>query len=68
VRFDVYMEPVAWLHQCVEYDVSFHFHQTGYNFRRGGRVYHIPRKEQHTQAAKANVDYRAVRVSPTDNV
>ncbi len=45
------------MNQCVEYDVSFHFHQTGYNFRRGGRVYHIPRREQHVQAAKAGVDY-----------
>ncbi|MCD8078747.1 MAG: phage Gp37/Gp68 family protein [Lachnospiraceae bacterium] len=43
--------------QCVEYSVPFHFHQTGYNFRRGGRVYHIDRKDQHRQAEKAGVDY-----------
>ena len=45
------------MNQCLEYDVPFHFHQTGYNFRRNGRVYHIPRKDQHAQAAKAGVDY-----------
>ncbi len=45
------------LTQCVEYGVPFHFHQTGYNFRRSGRVYHIDRKDQHRQAEKAGVDY-----------
>ncbi len=43
--------------QCVKYDVGFHFHQTGANFRRGDRVYQIERKYQHEQAAKANIDY-----------
>ena len=43
--------------QCVEYDVPFSFHQTGYRFRKGGRLYRIPRKDQHIQAKKANLDY-----------
>ena len=44
--------------QCVKYDVPFFFHQTGANFRRGGRVYRIDRKDQQTQARKACIDYR----------
>jgi protein gp37 len=43
--------------QCVEYDVSFFFHQTGANFIRAGKQYHIERKDQHLQAAKAGIDY-----------
>ncbi len=43
--------------QCVEYEVAFHFHQTGYNFRRGDRIYHIDRKHQYEQAKRANIDY-----------
>ena len=44
--------------QCVEYGVDFHFHQTGANFRKGGRVYEIPREMQHTQARRAGLDTR----------
>ena len=51
----------AWIldtwKQCVEADVSFHFKQTGANFKRGNRVYHIARKDQMSQAAKAGIDY-----------
>lgn len=43
--------------QCVKYDVPFFFHQTGYLFRKQGKLYRIPRKDQHTQARKANLDY-----------
>ncbi len=43
--------------QCVEYEVPFHFHQTGYNFRRGKKIYHIDRNHQHEQAKRANIDY-----------
>lgn len=43
--------------QCVEYNVSFFFHQTGANFIRAGKQYHIERKDQHLQAAKAGIDY-----------
>lgn len=43
--------------QCVQYDVPFHFHQTGSLFKRGNRVYHIERKDQQMQAAKAGIDF-----------
>lgn len=43
--------------QCVRYNVSFHFKQTGANFRRGSRIYHIERKDQLLQAQKAGIDY-----------
>ncbi|MCD8151283.1 MAG: phage Gp37/Gp68 family protein [Clostridiales bacterium] len=46
--------------QCIEYNVAFHFHQTGYNFRRGKQIYHISRKDQHEQAAKAGIDFRPI--------
>lgn len=42
--------------QCAEYDVPFHFHQTGSLFRRGSRIYHIPRKDQVSQAEKSGLD------------
>ena len=43
--------------QCVKYDVPFFFHQTGYHFRKNGKLYTIPRKNQHEQARKAKLDY-----------
>lgn len=43
--------------QCVEYNVSFFFHQTGANFIKAGKQYHIDRKDQHLQAAKAGIDF-----------
>lgn len=49
--------------QCVEYNVSFHFKQTGARFKRRNRVYQIERKDQMAQAAKAGIDFRAVRNS-----
>ncbi len=42
--------------QCVEYGVGFHFHQTGAKFKKGSRIYDIPRDQQHTQAKKAGLD------------
>lgn len=51
----------AWVldswRQCVEADVSFYFKQTGANFRKGNRIYHIERKDQMVQAAKAGLGY-----------
>lgn len=44
--------------QCVRNDVAFHFKQTGARFLKDGRVYRIARKYQHSQAAKANIDFR----------
>ena len=43
--------------QCVEFGVPFHFHQTGARFRKGDRVYDIPRERQHEQAKKAGLDF-----------
>ncbi len=43
--------------QCVENNVPFHFKQTGAHFEKGGRTYHIERQVQHSQAAKALLDY-----------
>lgn len=42
--------------QCMEKNVPFTFHQTGANFRKNGRVYHIDRKLQHSQAKKAGIN------------
>lgn len=44
--------------QCIEKNVSFTFRQTGANFMKDGRPFWIPRKFQHQQAKKANIDYR----------
>ena len=53
----------AWVldswRQCVEADVSFRFKQTGANFRKGTRIYHIERKDQMVQASKAGIEYAA---------
>lgn len=43
--------------QCVENGVSFSYHQTGARLIKNGREYNIPREYQHTQAAKAHLDY-----------
>ncbi|MCH5234614.1 MAG: DUF5131 family protein [Muribaculaceae bacterium] len=44
--------------QCISARVPFNFHQTGSYILKDGRLFHIPRKLQHSQAHKANVDYR----------
>ena len=43
--------------QCIKYNVSFHFKQTGAHFKKGNKIYHIERKLQISQAAKANIDF-----------
>lgn len=52
----------AWIvncmEQCVRYGVAFHFHQTGALFKKGEKIYRIPRKEQHRQAALAGINYK----------
>lgn len=59
---DARMLDFAWvlntMNQCVQYDVPFYFKQTGACFKKGERVYHIERKDQEIQAAKANVNFR----------
>ena len=44
--------------QCIEYAVPFHYHQTGAKLLKDGRLYIIPRREQHRQAIKAGIDTR----------
>ena len=43
---------------CVENNVSFWFKQTGAKFVKDGRLYHICRQLQHSQARKAAIDFR----------
>ena len=43
--------------QCRNAGVPFHFKQTGARFEKDGRVYRIPRREQHKQAAQAGIDW-----------
>jgi protein gp37 len=43
--------------QCVEKKVPFHFKQTGARFVKDGRLFHIKRQYQHSQAAKAGIDF-----------
>lgn len=42
--------------QCLQAYVPFHFKQTGARFCKDGKEYSIPRKLQHEQAKKANLD------------
>lgn len=42
--------------QCAKHGVAFRFKQTGARFEKDGRLYHIPRKEQMRQAARAAID------------
>lgn len=52
----------AWIldtmNQCVKYDVPFYFKQTGALFKKGEKIYHIERKDQKIQAARAGVNFR----------
>ena len=43
---------------CIESDVSFWFKQTGGKFVKDGRLYHIGRKFQHSQARKAGINFK----------
>ena len=49
---------VSLQQQCKEYKIPFHFKQTGACFRKEGRIYHIPRKHQHSQAEKSLLSYQ----------
>lgn len=42
--------------QCVQRNIPFWFQQTGAHFQKDGRIYNIPRREQHSQARKANIN------------
>ena len=41
---------------CETAGVRFSYHQTGALLRRDGKLYHIPRTHQHTQAKRAGID------------
>ena len=60
--YDARLCDFAWIQelreQCVAARVPFHFKQTGAHFRKDGRVYRIERRHQHSQAAKADIEYR----------
>ena len=42
---------------CLENNISFSFKQTGAKFKKGDKIYSIPRKYQFEQARKANLDF-----------
>lgn len=42
--------------QCADAGVPFHFKQTGARFLKDGRIYRVPRRLQHEQARKANIN------------
>lgn len=41
---------------CDEHNIPFFFQQTGANFEKDGKRYQIPRKLQHSQARRANLN------------
>ena len=43
--------------QCIENGVSFSYHQTGAKLIKDGKLYQIPRSQQHSQAKKAGLDH-----------
>lgn len=42
--------------QCQAHGKKFHFKQTGAKFEKDGKIFLIPRKLQHEQAKRANID------------
>lgn len=44
--------------QCIEKNIPFRFHQTGSHFIKDRKLYQIKRKDQLSQARKANIDYQ----------
>jgi len=44
--------------RCIEKDIPFHFHQTGAKLLKDGKLYHIRRRFQISQAHKANINHR----------
>jgi protein gp37 len=43
--------------QCIQAKVPFYFKQTGTRFEKYGKIYHIPRRIQHSQAQKAGINF-----------
>ncbi|MDD4031980.1 MAG: DUF5131 family protein [Bacteroidales bacterium] len=46
--------------QCIKANIPFCFHQTGAKFLKDGKLYHIKRRFQVSQAAKAGIDFKEV--------
>ncbi|MCP9612759.1 DUF5131 family protein [Coprobacter tertius] len=44
--------------QCIDHNVPFRFKQTGANFLKDAKLYHIKRQFQHSQARKAAIDFK----------
>ena len=44
--------------QCIKAKIPFNFHQTGSHIIKDGKLYNVPRQYQHSQARKANVDFK----------
>ena len=44
--------------QCLEKGVAFYFKQTGAKFIKDNKMYRVLRKYQHSQAQKANINYK----------
>lgn len=42
--------------QCMANGISFYYHQTGAKLLKNGKLYHIPRPQQHSQAHRAGLD------------
>jgi len=49
---------------CVKNNVSFWFKQTGAKFVKDGRLYHIRRQLQHSQARKAGISFQPKKDTP----
>lgn len=43
--------------QCIQSGIPFSFRQTGARLRKNGTIHRVPRKYQHSQARKANIDW-----------
>jgi len=44
--------------QCIDAGVEFHFKQTGAEFCKDGKIYHIDRSQQSRQAKRAGIDHK----------
>jgi len=54
--------------QCIASGIPFRFHQTGARFVKDGRLYHIRRCFQLSQAHKADIDYRTGKCMTPEQV
>lgn len=44
--------------QCIKNKVEFAFKQTGARFEKNGKIYNISKKDQHSQARKASINWK----------